>query len=242
MTSLIHRCPKCGAYFNPPRDATAACPQCGIWFRKWKTEPAAPLVEHIDIAEEAAEESAVADPVTFYGRLAGLAFVAIWGIQLSLLDYRVGEQGESFMHNILLPIHEAGHIFFMPLGHFMMILGGSFFQVALPLGIGVAFLWKQREPFGAAMMLWWAGASLVDLSPYVWDSLQPQLTLLGGHTGAEGGPHDWIYLLGTLGILHRAHGWGVFVHHLGVLMMFAGVAWGGWFCWKVFKVRREAAR
>jgi len=239
VTSAIHRCPKCGAYFNPPRDATSECPHCGIWFHKWAPEPVA--FEEIRVDEAGVQEPVAAvDPITFYGRLAGIAFVAIWGIQLAALDYRVGEMGGSFMHNILLPIHEAGHVFFMPLGEFMAILGGSLFQVALPLGIGIAFLWKQREPFGAAMMLWWAGASLLDLSPYIWDSLNPQLTLLGGHTGADGGPHDWIYLLGRLGILHRAHGWGVVVHHLGVLVMAAAIAWAGWYCWRTWREREKA--
>jgi len=129
------------------------------------------------------------------------------------------------MHNILLPIHEAGHVFFMPFGEFMTILGGSLFQVALPLGIGAAFLLHQRDPFGAAICLWWAGASVVDLAPYIWDSLNPQMILLGGHTGAEG-PHDWIYLLGRFGALRQAHFWGSFAHHLGVAMMVSGVGWG----------------
>lgn len=97
--------------------------------------------------------------------------------------------------------------------------------LALPLAIGAAFLWRQGDPFGAAVCLWWTGASLVDLSPYIWDALQPQLTLLGGHTGESGG-HDWIYLLERLGALRQAHGWGTAAHHLGTLVMGVALVWG----------------
>jgi hypothetical protein len=171
------------------------------------------------------------DPLTFYGRLALIAFVTVWGAYLAWRDYRTGEIGSSFMHAILLGIHEAGHVLFRPLGEFMAVAGGSLFQVALPFAIAVAFYVKQREPFGAAICVWWTGVSLVDLSPYVWDALHPQLILTSGTTG-ENGSHDWVYLLGETGQLLRAHGWGTFVHHLGVLVMAAGIAWAGWYCWK----------
>ena len=161
-------------------------------------------------------------PAIFYGRCAALLFVAIWGLRLIAMDYRDGEIGSSFIHNILLPIHEARHVYIMPFGEFMTILGGSFFQVALPLGIGAAFALKNRDNFGAAICLCWAGSSLLDLAPYVYDAVQPQLIMLGGHTG-EDGPHDWIYLLERLGQLQRAHGWGFFTHKLGAIVLLAGL-------------------
>jgi len=224
----IRRCPKCDARFDPPRAEASECPQCGVWFHKLNDAPVVdaevPQPEAIDTAESP-------DPVSYYGRAAALLFVAIWGFRLAAMDYRDAEINGSFMHNIVLPIHEAGHVFFMPFGEFLTILGGSLFQVALPLAIGVAFLIRQRDAFGAAICLWWAGASLVDVAPYIWDSLNPQLILIGGHTG-EDGPHDWIYLLGRLGALKHAHAWGVAVHHLGTLVMIAGVAWGGCWLWQ----------
>lgn len=227
---LIYCCPKCGTRFDPPREEISECPQCGLWFHKWNAEPS--MVEEAVPAETPAEALAAApDPISYYGRAIALLLVAVWGWQLAAMDYRNAEINGSFMHAIVLPIHEAGHIFLIPFGEFMTILGGSLFQVALPLGIGAAFLQRQRDPFGAAICLWWAGASMVDLAPYIWDSLHPQLILLGGHTG-EDGPHDWIYLLECFGALKRAHGLGVASHHLGALMMMAGVAWGGWWLWR----------
>ena len=225
--ALVHRCPKCSRYFDPPLDAASECPGCGIWFHKWNAPMPAAAAMALDVDEAPGRDEASPDVLTWYGRAAVLALVAVWGVFIAAMDYRTGEMGGSFMHNIVLPIHEAGHVFFRLLGEWMMMAGGSIFQVALPLAIGAAFLVKQRDGFGAAMCLWWAGASLVDLSPYIYDALDPQLVLLGGHTGDDG-PHDWIYILGSFHAIRRAHGLGALAHHLGVLVMMAGVGWGGW--------------
>jgi hypothetical protein len=69
------------------------------------------------------------NPVSFYGRCAGLVLLAVWSWYLIGYDYRFAEINLSFMHDILLPIHEAGHVLFRPFGEFMTILGGSLFQV-----------------------------------------------------------------------------------------------------------------
>lgn len=171
------------------------------------------------------------DSISFYGRGGLLLMLALWSWFLFGYDYRDGEIGGSFMHNILLPIHEAGHVFFSPLGEFMMFLGGSLLQLGLPFAIGVAFIVKNRDNFGAAIGMWWASVSLVDLSPYIYDALHPQLTLLGGRTG-EDGPHDWIYLLSVVGQLRNAHFWGGFAHFCGGLLMFAALVWAAVVLWR----------
>ena len=229
--SDIHRCPKCDAVFKPPRELRSECPQCGIWFHKWNAPLPVAAVMTIDAVEEAEVAEPPPDSLTYYGRAAALALVAAWGVYLAALDYRYPPEGFNFMHSILLPIHEAGHVFFALFGEFLRIAGGSLFQLLLPLGIGVAFYVKQRDRFGAAICLWWAGASLVDLAPYIFDSLEPQLILLGGHTG-EDGPHDWIYILGKFGAMRRAHGLGAAAHHIGVLVMAGAIAWGAYWLWK----------
>jgi hypothetical protein len=238
--AMIHRCPKCEAAFSPPLDNRAECPRCGVWFHKWNVPLSLAPILTVDAIEEN-PPLAVPDSLTYYGRAAALALVVVWGVFLAAADYRGPPEGFSFMHAILLPIHEAGHVFFRILGEFMTIAGGSLFQILLPFGIGVAFLVKQRDPFGAAICLWWTGASMVDLAPYIWDSLEPQLILLGGHTG-EDGPHDWIYILERFGSLRRAHAWGALAHHLGTLVMAAGVAWGASWLWKMAPWRREVTQ
>ena len=244
MGNIYRTCPKCGHHPATPMPVDGQCPACGVYFRKWIATQAA-LETGEPLPALASRQTANSEqtqwrshltallaplpnisPPVFYGRCAVLMFITLWGLRLISMDYRDGEIGHSFMHNIVLPIHEAGHVFFMPFGEFLTILGGSFFQVALPLAIGTAFALKNRDNFGAAVCLWWVGASLLDLAPYVYDALQPQLMMLGGHTG-EDGPHDWIYLLERFGQLRRAHGWGYFAHKLGAGVLLTGLVWGG---------------
>ncbi|MBH1976099.1 MAG: hypothetical protein I8H95_07190 [Rhodocyclales bacterium] len=178
------------------------------------------------------------DPAFLAVRAAVLLGLAVWGAYLMTRDVTDGEVFQSFMHNILLPIHEAGHVLFMPFGEFLTIAGGSLFQVLLPLAIGVAFLRKNRDPFGAAVCLWWAGISLIDLAPYIYDALHPQLTLLGGHTG-EDGPHDWIYLFETLGGLQHAQAWGRFVRMVGALLAMGALGWAGLVLRRAYRARSD---
>lgn len=171
------------------------------------------------------------EKLSFYGRCLLLALLAWWSWRLFAYDYRSGEIGGSFMHNILLPIHEAGHVLFMPFGQWLTILGGSLFQLALPGGIAIAFIWINRDNFGAAIGLWWTSISLIDLAPYIYDALRPQLILLGGSVG-EDGPHDWIYLLDSLGQRPNAQHWGALAHTLGGLVMLAALSWASAVLWR----------
>jgi len=223
--SAIGSCPKCGASFDPPRDLHSECPKCGIWFHKWNAPLPAAAVLTVDPAELAAQLPSTDDSLAFWARALALAIIGIWGVFIAAADWRNPPQGFDFMHAIVLPIHEAGHVFFRPFGEFLTIAGGSLFQVLFPFGIGVFLLLKRRDAFAAAACLWWTGASLVDLATYIYDAWEPKLILLGGHTG-EYGPHDWVEILDRFGALRRAHGLGVAAHHIGVVAMIAGAAWG----------------
>ena len=173
--------------------------------------------------------------INVWGRALIWVFLLVWGIRLANMDYRNGEMATSFMHNIVLPIHEAGHILLMPFGEFMTILGGSLFQILFPLIIAGALLWTNRDAFGCAVGLWWASVSLIDVSPYIYDAFAPQLILLGGQTG-EDGPHDWIYLLGEFGKVHRSQAYGAWAHHLGVVFMLLSLAFAAWALWRWHRV------
>jgi hypothetical protein len=172
-----------------------------------------------------------------YWRAALLIAFLAWGVRLAALDYRTGEMGASFMHAILLPIHEAGHILFMPFGQFMTTLGGSLFQLLLPLIVAGALLWQNRDAIGAALGVWWCGTSLMDLAAYIYDAKHPQLILLGGHTG-EDGPHDWIYLLGVFGKVEQAQRYGFIAHRLGAVLMLLAIAGGLALLWRMMKMRK----
>jgi hypothetical protein len=246
MSAHYSTCPKCHHVRQPHEAAEPErCPACGLYFAKWVARAAFVPKAHADAMEQASVDAGWCnqlrsrlqhipeqlDATRLYACTALLVLIAIWGFRLYGMDYRDGEMGTSFMHNILLVIHEAGHMLFMPFGEFLTILGGSLFQVLLPLICAATLLWTNRDAFGAGLGVWWAGASLLDLSPYIYDAREPQLIMLGGHTG-EDGPHDWIYLLETFGAVQHSQGYGSFVHLLGLLVMLLGLAWAAHTLWR----------
>jgi len=95
-----------------------------------------------------------------------------------------------------LLIHEAGHVVFRPFGEFMMIAGGSLFQIIMP-GLFVGYFIYQQQFFSAALVLFWVGESVLNVSVYAADSVAMQLPLLGGPDTI----HDWNYLLSNLNLL-----------------------------------------
>jgi len=167
------------------------------------------------------------DSKHFWPRLALLLALTLWAWVLIRLDYRSGGIGESFLHRPLLIFHEAGHVIFMPLGHWMSVLGGTLGQLLMPGILAWALLVKNRDPFGAAVGLWFFGVSLLDVAPYMYDALNPQLMLLSGSTGEEGG-HDWIYLFSSMGLLSKSQLIGNLTHKLGALVVLLSLGWAAY--------------
>jgi hypothetical protein len=241
---MFSRCPKCGhAPLPADQSLPAACPACGVILAKLAVAPAggtaAPRAGRRAMPVGDAEEPQEGwlarlthvpprvDAVRWWLRVALLAGFGLWGLWLISMDFRDGSIGQSFVHGPLLIFHEAGHVVFMLFGEWMTIAGGTFGQLLMPAILGGALLLKNRDPFGAAIGLWLLGVSLLDVAPYVYDALVPQLTLLGGGTGDDG-PHDWIYLLGSMGLLNKAQVLGNMVHKLGALVMLLALGWAAW--------------
>jgi hypothetical protein len=170
------------------------------------------------------------DSINFYGRCAAYLFFFIWGWRLYAMDVDDAGINASFMHLIVLPIHEAGHMLFIPFGRFMTVLGGSLFQVLLPLILMASFMvgfgGSRRDNFAASLMLWWAAMAIIDVAPYIWDAFDPKMMLLGGNTGAESDGHDWQNILGDLGLIRKSHLIAGIAHKLGLAVMLAAYAWG----------------
>lgn len=167
------------------------------------------------------------DNTLFCCRALLLALFTVWGLWLMTRSVADGEIMQSFIHGPLLVFHEAGHVLFIPLGHWMMVAGGTLMQWLVPVVLGVALLRKNRDPFGASFALWLLGVSVMDTAPYLYDALHPQLTLLNGSTGEEGG-HDFIFLLESVGLLHRAQALGWLLHKLGAALLLLSLAWAAW--------------
>jgi hypothetical protein len=164
--------------------------------------------------------------VTRVGRLILLALLAWWTARFLLWPMRQDVIGASFLHTISIPFHEAGHIFFSPFGDLLTALGGSLTQVLVPVACGVTFLTTNPNPFGAAVMCWWAGQNLLDVAMYINDARALRLMLLGGHTGQEVEGHDWERILQHVGALHRDHQLAWTVHVIGAALMIAALVWG----------------
>jgi hypothetical protein len=163
-------------------------------------------------------------------RIATLVVFLLWTLWIWRdLDVRAGNGGSNFLHLVLLPFHEAGHYaIFRWFGPFIMTLGGTLGQHLMPIVLGGALLVKRRDPFGAAIFFWLLGFSTIDMAVYMYDAFDPQMTLLGGGTGAESDGHDWQNIFGDLGLLRRARGIGLFFGWVGRAMMLAAILWAAW--------------
>lgn len=254
MPPLYKKCPKCG-YERQPADAASedACPSCGLLFAKYlKTAVGGGAPRARAASDDAdSEPGRIAqlkalllyvpeevEPAHLYARAALLAVLVLYGAKLAAMNIPAWEISSSLMHPPLLVIHEFGHVLFMPFGEFLMLLGGSLTQVAMPLVLGAVFLAKNRDPFSAAVMLWWSAVSLMDVAPYIYDAYQPQHILLSGRTG-EDGAHDFVDVLGDLGLLRRAQPIGRATHAFAVAMMLAALAWGAYIVWQQYRNRRN---
>ena len=249
---MYKKCPKCG--HERAADETGAedvCAACGLIFSKYlkaRLVPETPVTTEqvVDEAGEGwfarAKELAFyvpdeVDALYVYTRAALLAGLIVYGVRLAAMDVPSWEMGGSLIHLPMVPFHEFGHILFRPFGEFMQNLGGALFQVGLPLVLGGIFLVKNRDPFAAAVMLWWSAVAVMDTAPYVYDAQVPQHILLTGRTG-DTGAHDFIDVLGDLGLLNRAQAVGRFTHAFGVVMLIASFAWGALTVWRQYGVRK----
>jgi hypothetical protein len=243
-------CPKCHLTQN---ETDFECPRCGLIFKKYRQRPETlsdPLTTPVEECAELETSSVLrllgdlffeVEPGTnlFYliGRTLVFAVLLVWGgifIFSSPADARIMN---GFWHMVNLPFHEAGHIIFRLLGSFVTSLGGSLFQVLMPLICASVLLLKTRDAFGASVCLWWMGENFMDLAPYINDARSLTLPLLGGNTGQTSpyGFHDWEYILTETGLLRHDHAIAIGSHCLGVFFMVLAFAWGACILYKQYR-------
>ncbi|MEQ8315422.1 MAG: zinc ribbon domain-containing protein [Gammaproteobacteria bacterium] len=239
---MYSTCPKCGHEHSADQAGSKSCPACGLVYAKWiKNLASDPQLTVPEIGSDVGPSLAgrlgrfflQGKPGTNRFELAGYGLIwivlAIWGWQFIAMDYRSAEIMNSFLHNVDLIFHEAGHVIFSPFGRYMMYLGGSLFQVLLPLILMGAFLVVNRDAFAASVCLWWAGQSLMDLAPYIADARVLRLPLLGGGTGADSpGRHDWANLLRPIGMLQQDTRIAETVDTIGSGLILLALVWGAY--------------
>ena len=122
----------------------------------------------------------------------------------------------SFLDLIDLPIHETGHLLFRPFGQFLMVAGGSLFQVMMPAVFVVYFIWHEKY-YSAAIVFFWVGQSILNVFVYAQDAIVMQIVLTSGLTGSEGSFHDWNYLLTETGLIDSTKKVAGLIRLLGTL-------------------------
>ena len=231
----ITECPKCHAERS---DEAVECVRCGIIFGKYRPDARKTSVSPISSSKSRSKwllaakqwligSDTTTDSMTLYGRAAVFVAMVWWGWKFITTPLETNYTGESFLHLINLPFHEAGHVIFMPLGRFMTILGGTLGQMLMPMICLVTFLVKTRDPFGAAVALWWTAESMMDIAPYMNDARALDLMLIGGVTGKETDGHDWSNILTMLGLLEWDHRLAHLTYNIGILLMLGSFLWGG---------------
>ncbi len=236
-------CPKC--QFDQPEDR-AECLRCGIVFEKYRAAQSRAAAEPTAGAALVAEAPPSAEgegwvrglllavepsvnPLYFAGRMIAYAILLSWGWQFIVTPMETNYVGESFMHLINTPFHEAGHLLFSPFGRFLQVLGGSLGQILMPLICAGAFLFKNRDAFGASVALWWTAQNFMDVAPYINDARALELILLGGVTGKDVEDyHDWEQILGWMGWLEYDHTIAHASYNLGIVLMLLAFSWGGY--------------
>lgn len=241
-------CPKCG---HPRTEARDSCSRCGVIFSRVHTEAVGTAPPHAGTRPVSKETGGAASLLFAAGagqsglviavKGAFLAALAVWGLRLAGQPIASNAVGESFLHLVNLPFHEAGHIFFTPFGRFVQILGGTLGQLIIPAVVTGAFI-RQRQPFAASVGLWWLGESFMDIAPYIDDARAGQLMLIGGVTGSEVEDyHDWEGILSRLGMMQYDHALARVAFGLGVLVMLAALCWGGYLLWLEYGLRERSA-
>lgn len=143
-----------------------------------------------------------------YARIALLVVLAL----LAWSAFRDEYGTVPILGDVDTAIHEFGHMLFMPfgiplLGHTMVILGGSLFQVVFPLIFLGYFLHNReeqpRDVHAAMVCLWWAAMNVLGVAIYCADARAGQLMLVSGQTGQESDGHDWNNLLTQWHLLNK---------------------------------------
>lgn len=160
----------------------------------------------------------------FWAHISIYVLFFIWGLRFIAHGIDWLWIGESFLHNVNLPFHEYGHRAFSPFGAFWTALGGSLFQIVLPLFPLVWFMVWQRDNFAASIMLWWCGQNFIDVAPYIADAQLRLLPLIGGDENS----HDWWNILRMAGKLDFADYYANWSFTIGACVILLSNAWGAY--------------
>jgi hypothetical protein len=245
---IFMKCPKCDFVQS---DQNAKCLKCGTIFEKFQEHQTSPLKKVAAYSKEKGNATGdgtlfqkfffwvepKVNPFYFGGRILIVLIIFIWGCKFILTPMARNDVGNSFLHFVNLPFHEAGHIFFQLFGRWMASLGGTLGQLLIPIMCLLVFLIKSKSPLGASVSLWWLGENFMDIAPYINDARNQNLMLLGGITGREAdyGYHDWEFILNEIGLLRYDHALAHMAHNFGIVLMLISFIWAGYLLFRQYR-------
>jgi hypothetical protein len=243
----MKNCPKCKKVLL---EQGIQCPHCGIFFAKYAqyhpTQTELPSNITVYQQEQSIHRLATLlfqdtqqdSQIHLIGRAIIFFAMTLWGWKFIGSSIESNIVGESFLHLINLPFHEAGHVIFRPFGQFITSLGGTLGQLLMPLICMGTLLLKTRDPFGASVALWWFGENFLDIAPYMNDARAGDLPLLGGNFGHSSpyGFHDWEYLLTEANIIEYDHILARIVFVIGTIIILISLLWAVFLLYKQYKV------
>lgn len=162
--------------------------------------------------------------------------ILVWMVYL-LVRHLADPEYQGLIKPLNLGIHELGHFVFMPFGEFISVLGGSLFQLLVPI-ISIFMFWRQADFFAVSFALGWLGTNFFDVATYLGDARDMLLPLVSPF-GGEGTIHDWNYLLARLNLLEHCRGIAQAVRFIGGFFLLAGIIGAGWLLWWMFRQRRS---
>ncbi len=122
---------------------------------------------------------------------------------------------------VLFGVHELGHLVMALFGsEVITALGGSLFQVLLPIGC-MALMAARRDRYGVAICGCILAWSLGQLGVYIADARAESLDLVS--FSSEGATHDWNFILERWHLLRRDVAIGHAVKDIGWLALAGSV-------------------
>ncbi len=167
---------------------------------------------------------ALAEPWRPVSRPALVAWLAFY---LLFLVYALSARGGFLLiDNVNLVVHEAGHALFGWFGETLGLMGGTLFQLLVPLLLAAYFV-VMRQTSSAAFCSFFFFENFLGIAIYMADARAQQLTLvsIGGGDEVE---HDWFAMLSRVGLLQWDTRLALAVRLLGWAGMLATVAWLAW--------------
>ena len=133
----------------------------------------------------------------------------------------------NIIDSLDLIIHEAGHFVFIFFGEFIHILGGSLFQILVPIVFVIYFAIWRKEFYSASILLFWVGQNIINVARYMADSIKLELPLLGGDNVI----HDWNYILSSLHLLKYTNILSTILFDASFIVIILGAVLSTYFAW-----------